>query len=105
MGEHAENGVQGEARTQPVEQQQPPAAQAVAMVRFEPESATEAWQLARFYGASKLIPPSLRQTADIFVTLMAGRDFGWSPMQSMRGIHVVEGKPCLSADAMVAIAK
>jgi hypothetical protein len=107
MGEHTENGAQGQQQvhTEQVEQQQPPATQATNLVRFEPETATEAWQLARYYGQSKLIPASLRQTGDIFVTIMAGRDFGWSPMQSMRGIYVVEGKPSLSADAMVAIVK
>lgn len=106
MGEHTENGTQQQGQqAEQVEQQPPPSSQASALVRFDPQTATEAWQLARYYGASKLIPAPLRQTGDIFVTIMAGRDFGWSPMQALRGIHVVEGKPSLSADAMVAIVK
>lgn len=105
MGEHAENGAQSQEQ-QRVEQQQPPeSTRPAALVRFDPETATEAWNLARYYGQSKLIPAALRQTGDIFVTIMAGRDFGWSPMQALRGIHVVEGKPSLAADAMVAIVK
>jgi hypothetical protein len=105
MGEHTENGTQSQ-QTQQVEQRQPPPeGRQTALVRFDPETATEAWQLARYYGESRLISPALRQTGDIFVTIMAGRDFGWSPMQAMRGIHVVEGRPSLSADAMVAIVK
>ena len=66
-----------------------------------PASASEAWQLAKYYQASALIPKDLKNIADVFVTIAAGRDFGWSPMQSMRGIYVVKGKPSLSADAMV----
>jgi len=75
------------------------------IVQWEPGSATEAWQLAKYYQASQLLPKALSNIADVFVTIAAGRDFGWSPMQSMRGIYVVEGKPSLSADAMVGIAK
>jgi len=90
------------------EQQKPQeqtARASTAIVHWEPENATEAWTLAKYYGQSKLVPRALENVADIFVTIAAGRDFGWSPMQSMRGIHVVEGKPSLSADAMVGIAK
>lgn len=81
------------------------AVQSMQIVQWEPGSATEAWQLAKYYQASQLLPKALSNIADVFVTIAAGRDFGWSPMQSMRGIYVVEGKPSLSADAMVGIAK
>lgn len=79
--------------------------ESVAVVQWEPASATEAWGLAKYYQASSLLPKSLRNVADVFVAISAGRDFGWSPMQSMRGLYVVEGRPTLSADAMVGIAK
>lgn len=87
------------------DEQKKPEAASTAIVQWDPQSATEAWQLAKYYGQSELLPKSLRSTGDIFVTIAAGRDFGWSPMQSMRAIYVVEGKPSLSADAMVGIAK
>lgn len=106
MAENTETNGAATGAQQSVEQQQPPVAPAALVpVRFEPETATEAWQLSKYYERSKLLPKQLVSTADVFVTIMAGRDFGWSPMQSLRGIYVVEGKPSLASDAMVAIAK
>lgn len=106
MSENTETNGAATGTQPPVEQQQPPVAPAALVpVRFDPETATEAWQLSKYYERSKLLPKQLVSTADVFVTIMAGRDFGWSPMQSLRGIYVVEGKPSLSSDAMVAIAK
>ena len=77
----------------------------MAVVQWMPETATDGWMLAKYFQASALIPKDLKNVADVFVTIAAGRDFGWSPMQAMRGIYVVKGKPSLSADAMVALAK
>lgn len=101
MGENAGQATQAQKPAKDITQ----AAGMTAIVNWDPASATEAWNLARYYGESKLVPKGLDSIADIFVTIAAGRDFGWSPMQSMRGIYVVEGKPSLSADAMVGIAK
>jgi len=39
----------------------------------------------------------------VFVTLLAGNELGLTPMASLRAIHVVKGKPILSADTMVAV--
>ena len=94
-----------QAIVQAPQQQQTKPTEALAVVEWQPRSATEAWQLAKYYGSSSLLPKALRNTGDVFVAISAGRDFGWSPMQSFRGIYVVEGKPCLSADSMVGIAK
>ena len=96
----SENSDQG---AKPAAQQQ--AQQSTAVVQWDPGTASEAWQLAKYYQTSQLLPKALANVGDVFVTIAAGRDFGWSPMQSMRGIYVVEGKPSLSADAMVGIAK
>lgn len=60
--------------------------------------------LAEKYAKSKLLPDGIvGKSADIFVTLMAGQELGLSPMASIRGIHVVKGRPILSADTMVAV--
>ena len=96
----SENTDQTQKQPAPTQQQQ-----SLAVVHWEPETATEAWTLAKYYQQSNLLPKALANIGDVFVTIAAGRDFGWSPMQSMRGIYVVEGKPSLSADAMVGIAK
>ena len=52
---------------------------------------------SRFFGAA---------TPEQAICLMlAGKDLGFSYMQSLRLFHVVSGKPTLSADALVAIVK
>lgn len=52
---------------------------------------------SRFFGA---------QTQEQALCLMlAGKDLGFSYMQSLRLFHVISGKPSLSADALVAICK
>jgi len=40
---------------------------------------------------------------DATVMLLTGAELGLGPMQSLRGIHVVKGKPVLSADMLAAV--
>ena len=69
-----------------------------------PTSLGEFSALADRFSKSSLIPADLRaKPEDVFVTLLAGHELGLAPMASLRAIHVVKGKPILSADAMVAI--
>src|SRR6185295_12230242 len=56
------------------------------------------------FSKSSLLPPDLRgKEADVFVSIMAGQELGLPPMAALRGVHVVKGKPVLSADTMVGI--
>lgn len=65
----------------------------------------ETLRLSAVLARSALLPPALRgKEADIAVTVMAGRELGLAPMASLRNIHVVQGKPVLSADMMVGVA-
>lgn len=51
---------------------------------------------------SALIPSALRgKPEDVFVILQTGAELGLSPMQALRGIHVIEGKASLGADLIV----
>lgn len=60
--------------------------------------------LADRFAKSNMIPGDLRaKPDDVFVTLLAGHELGLTPMASLRAIHVVKGKPILSADTMVAL--
>lgn len=69
-----------------------------------PRTLTEAKDLAKSIHGSSLLPAALKRTeADVLVTVLTGQELGLLPMQSMRAIHVIEGKPTLSADAMAAI--
>jgi hypothetical protein len=44
-----------------------------------------------------------RKPEEAAMLILTGHELGLSPMQSLRGIYVVSGKPVLSADLMVAV--
>lgn len=61
-------------------------------------------QLAQTLAKSGLIPKALfNKPGDVLVILLTGRELGLGPMQSLRGINVIDGKAVLSADLMVGL--
>lgn len=64
-------------------------------------SMTELQQLAKASADTQFFGAKTPQQA--LVLMLAGRDLGFSYMQSLRSFHVINGKPSLTADAMVAI--
>jgi hypothetical protein len=71
---------------------------------FEPGSIAEAMQVARALVESRMFP-NIRSAEAAFAVIATGREIGLSMMQSLRGIHVIESKPTLSADAMAGLVK
>lgn len=75
-----------------------------ALTPFEPEGIEQAIELSARLSRSGLLPGPLRgKPDDVLVIMMAGRDLGLSPMQALRSIYVVEGRPSLSAELMRAL--
>lgn len=69
-----------------------------------PRSLPEVQSMAEVLAKSNLLPDALRgKVPDVVVQILAGQELGLSPMASIRGVHVVQGKPLLSADTMVAL--
>lgn len=63
-------------------------------------------QIAARLAKSTLLPAALRgKPADLAVIMITGHELGLSPMQALRGLHVVEGRPVLSADLIVGLVK
>src|SRR5690606_31080687 len=61
-------------------------------------------QIAVRLSKSTLLPSALRgKPADLAVIMITGHELGLSPMQALRGLHVVEGRPILSADLIVGL--
>jgi hypothetical protein len=78
--------------------------QTTAIMPFEPRDMAEADSLAKRLSNSNLLPVALRKKPeDVLVTLLTGRELGLSPMMAIRAIHVIEGRPVLSADMMIAL--
>lgn len=61
-------------------------------------------QQAEVLVASGFLPPELDTANKVLTVLMCGRELGVPPMQAVRGIHVVKGRPSLSAELMLALA-
>ncbi len=77
-----------------------------AITPFVPSSIEEASSLAERLSRSALLPDALKgKPADVLVTLITGHELGLSPMQSVRGLHVVKGRAVMSADLAVALVK
>ncbi len=76
-----------------------------ASVALEPTSLKEVWRFGEIVCASGLAPKSVRSPEAATIIVMTGRELGLTAMQSLRSIHVVDGKPLLSADLMLALVK
>ena len=72
---------------------------------FEPGSIEEALKVSGLLVASRLLPRGIATPEAAFALIVTGRELGLSAMQALRSIHIVEGKPTLSADLMVALVK
>jgi 5'-3' exonuclease len=69
---------------------------------LEPRSMGEAVKLAKYMFESRLFSAYGTPQA-VLSTLIAGRELGLQSMAALRAIHVIDGKPCLSADLIRAL--
>lgn len=82
-----------------------PQQQRADSLAYEPDSIQSALALAKVLVASRLLPRSITTTEQAFTIMAAGKELGLTSMQALRSIHIIEGKPSLSADLMVALVK
>lgn len=61
-------------------------------------------EIAEVLAKSGLLPQELDTAGKVLAVLICGRELGIPPMQAVRGIHLVKGKPSLSAELMLALA-
>ena len=73
--------------------------------RFDPEDISGLYKLAQTVASSGLSPDSVDTPEDAMVIMMTGAELGLTTMQALRTIHVVKGKPMLSADLLLALAQ
>ncbi len=72
---------------------------------FEPRDIDEGYNMAKLLVASGLMPRGVQRPEAAFAIIAAGRELGLTAMQSLRSIHIIEGKPTLSADLIAALCK
>jgi hypothetical protein len=86
--------------------------------RFSPETIEDVQRISRifydgglmpkhFYDDKRVAPEDRRPAgiAGLATMIMYGAELGLSPMQAMRMMHVIEGRPVLSAEGCVALIK
>lgn len=76
-----------------------------ATTALEPTSAEQAFWLAERLVKSGLLGRAIQRPEAAFAVILAGRELGLTAMQSLRSLHVIEGKPTMSADLMAALVK
>lgn len=71
----------------------------------QPDVIREAWGLAGRICNTEFVPKSLRgSTEKVMAALLTGRELGLGPMTTLAHVHVIEGRPALSAKAKQALA-
>ena len=69
-----------------------------------PKSTSEAMELAKTLASSQLIPKAFQQRpGDVFVAMMWSHSLGIPIVQGLQGIAVINGKPSLYGDALLAV--
>lgn len=71
-----------------------------------PHNLSEAQQLSELMAASEIVPKAYQnKPANIFVAVQMGLELGFSPMQSLRFIAVVNGMPSVYGDGLIALCR
>ena len=63
------------------------------------------WPIAEKLAKSSLVPASFKNPVDAWYAILYGANLGLSAIYSLSNVSVINGKPGLSADAMLAIVK
>lgn len=69
---------------------------------LEPRDVQEAWSIACKVFKSRQFAAYGNQEA-VLLVIMAGREFGMGTLASLRSFHIIDGKPCMSAQAMMGL--
>ncbi|UVL22418.1 recombinase RecT [Pseudomonas donghuensis] len=71
-----------------------------------PQNIDEALRFADFLAASDIVPKDFqRKPANILVAVQWGMELGLQPMQAMQSIAVINGRPSLWGDAVIALVR
>jgi hypothetical protein len=71
-----------------------------------PRNFDEAWRMAGVFAQSALVPKDYRgKPEDILVAMQHGAEVGLPPLQSLQSIAVINGRPSIWGDGMLALIK
>jgi hypothetical protein len=70
-----------------------------------PQSLDEAFRVSQAIAASGLAPRGIDKAEQIMVAIMAGAELGLAPFQSLQSFAVVNGRPTLWGDGLIAVVR
>lgn len=84
----------------------PPVARGAGPFSLVPTSFEEGYRFARIMAASDLVPKDFRgKPENCFIAVQMGLEVGLSPMAAIQNIAVVNGRPALWGDAVLALVR
>lgn len=85
-------------------QQQTTAIQRREPLPFIPANMEDAWRTSELLARASIIPEALRgKPHDVLVAVLTGAELGISPMQALREVYVVKGRPFIASLLRVAL--
>lgn len=70
-----------------------------------PQTLDEAFRLSQAMAASGMVPRGIDKPEQIMVAIMAGAELGLAPFQSLQSFAVVNGRPTLWGDGLIAVVR
>lgn len=70
-----------------------------------PQSMEEAFRVSNAIAASGLAPKGLDRPEQVLVAIMAGAELGLAPFQSLQSLAIVNGRPTLYGDGLMAVVR
>lgn len=61
------------------------------------------WDMGKTLITSGFLPRAIDRPEKAIAVMLKGRELGWPPMRAFQHINVIDGKPTLSAEAMLAL--
>ena len=72
---------------------------------LELRSLDDMWRFAQYAAKSCLCPKGMEHPEAIFIAIQMGSEIGLSPMASLQSIAVINGRPAVWGDAMLAVCR
>lgn len=76
-----------------------------AIAALVPQSLDEAFRVSQAIASSGMAPKGMDRPEQIMVAIMAGAELGLAPFQSLQSFAVVNGRPTLWGDGLMAVAR
>lgn len=72
---------------------------------IELKTVGDIWQFANFVLRSSLAPKDMKNPETVVLAIQTGLELGISPMQALQSIAVINGRPCIWGDLMIALCR